>query len=253
MTQELIEPAPSAASNQPSTSRPARSNAIWRQPYLWLVFVLGIVVFNALYALPRYLSFDSHQSRSQLNPAHSTHFGLLVAHVVTGNLALMTVLLQLWPWLRRNHPRVHRISGRIYILGGALPASLLALFAIIPWRDGGYGAPGGVGFAAQGVMWIGTTLIGWRMARKGMWAEHQRWMLYSFAMALGTTWGRILFETLSTWPSLGKYVSIYVLFETSTWLGWVVGLLVAHLWFESRAQRTLVRGGGETIVYPSPV
>ncbi len=252
MTQELTEPAPFAASPQKSGNAPARPGAFWRQPYLYLVLLLGIVVFNGVYALPRYLHFDSARSRTQLNPAHSTHFGFVVVHVITGNIALITVLLQLWPWLRRNYPQVHRITGRIYILAGALPVGITALIALIPFRDGGFGGPGSVGFTANGVLLLVTTVVGWRMARKRMWAEHQRWMVYSFALALGTSWGRMLFESITTWPSLGKHISIFALIEISSWLGWVVSLLVAHWWIESRGMRSTVKDGGETVMYASP-
>jgi len=251
MTQELTEPPAITDPNQRPATR-GGPGSWWRQPYLWLVLLLGVVVFNALYALPRYLSLDPAQSRSQLNPAHSTHFGMVVAHVITGNLALITVLLQLWPWLRRNYPQVHRLSGRIYILGGVLPATALALFTLIPFRDGGFGGPGSMGLAANGVLWVIATAIGWRMARRRQWAQHQRWMIYSFALALGTSWGRVLFETITTYPSLGKHISIYALIDFSSWLGWLLGLLIAHLWVEHRGQRT-TKAGAQTVTYPSPI
>jgi uncharacterized membrane protein YozB (DUF420 family) len=243
---KLTEPPAIAVPQQAPTTDSDRPGSWWRQRYLWLVLLLGIVAFNLIYALPRYLSFDPTRSRSGLNPSVPAHFGLLVAHVVTGNVAMVTVLLQLWPWLRRNHPRVHRFSGRVYILAGALPAAGLALFALLPLRPD---QSGSIGLAVMGVLWIVTTVVGWRMARRGRYAEHRRWMLYSFALAMGTTWGRIIVVVLTAFPNL--HVSFDVLVEVSSWLGWMVNLLIAHMWVESRARRSST-AGGQVVVYASP-
>jgi uncharacterized membrane protein YozB (DUF420 family) len=236
-----------AAPQQTPATAPDRPGSWWRQRYLWLVLLLGVVVFNLIYALPRYLSFDPSQSRVGLSPSVPAHFGLLVAHVVTGNVAMVTVLLQLWPWLRRNHPQVHRASGRVYILAGVLPAAGLALFTLIPLRQD---QSGSIGLAVMGVLWIVTTAVGWRMARRHRYAEHRRWMLYSFALALGTTYGRIIVIVLTAYPNL--HVSFDVLVEVSSWLGWMVNLLIAHLWIESRGKR-LSKAGGQVVTYASPV
>ncbi len=231
----------------PPAATPERPGVWWRQRYLWLVLTLGLVVFNFVYAMPRYLSLDPSQSRSVLDPSAPAHFGLLVAHVVTGNVAMATVLLQLWPWLRRHYPQVHRASGRVYILAGALPSAALGVFALIPLRPG---PAGSIGLGAMGVLWIVTTVIGWRMARQRRYAEHRRWMIYSFALALGTSWGRIIVVILTAFPSL--QVSVDVLIEVANWLGWVVNLLIAHLWIESRAKRSS-KGGGQVVTYSSPL
>ncbi|MFV2013414.1 MULTISPECIES: DUF2306 domain-containing protein [unclassified Micromonospora] len=244
---ELTEPPAAVAERRTPTTTPDRPGSWWRQRYLWLVLLLGLVVFNLVYALPRYLSLDPAQSRSGLDPSVSAHFGLLVAHVVTGNIAMVTVLLQLWPWLRRNLPQVHRISGRVYILAGALPSAALGLFALIPLRPNHSGS---VGLGVMGLLWIVTTLVGWRMARQGRFAEHQRWMLYSFALALGTSWGRVVVSLLTAFPTLPVNFSLLV--EVNNWLGWIMNLLIVHLWIESRAKRSS-KGGGQVITYPSPV
>lgn len=246
---ELTEPPAMAAAQQTPATAPDRPGSWWRQRYLWLVLLLGVVAFNLIYALPRYLSFDPSQSRSGLDPSVPAHFGLLVAHVVTGNVAMVTVLLQLWPWLRRIHPQVHRASGRVYILAGALPSAGLALFTLIPLRPD---QSGSIGLAAMGVLWIVTTVVGWRMARRRRYAEHRRWMLYSFALAMGTSWGRVIVVVLTAFPSLIQHVNFGVLVEVNNWLGWMVNLLIAHLWIESRARRSS-RAGGQVVTYASPL
>ncbi len=247
---ELTEPPLATVPQRNAATSPDGSGSWWHQRYLWLVLLCGVVGFNLIYALPRYLSFDESQSRIALDPARTDqHFGLLVAHVVTGNVAMVTVLLQLWPWLRRNHPQVHRMSGRIYIFAGVLPAAGLGLLALIPLRQD---QTGSIGLGVEGALWLVTTGVGWRMARQHRYAQHQRWMLYSFALALGSTYGRIIAEVLTHYPSTMKYLSMDTIVEISYWLGWIVNVLIAHLWFEHQAKRSS-KAGGQIVTYPSPV
>lgn len=52
------------------------------------------------------------------------HYLLLVAHILFGSVALVAACLQIWPWLRRTRPAVHRWSGRAYLFGGVFPGGL---------------------------------------------------------------------------------------------------------------------------------
>ncbi|GAA2053478.1 DUF2306 domain-containing protein [Catenulispora yoronensis] len=211
-----------------SSSRPDRP--WWKQYYPWLAVLGGTVVFNLLWAFPRYLTTDPRDSRSELDPNFHPHLGFLIAHVTCGNLALMTMTLQVWPWLRRTHPAVHRWVGRVYVWLGVVPSSLIVLFVLIPHRanDGSTG----LGFGA--VLWLGTTLWAWRKARLRRYAEHRRWMIYSFALALFTTYGRIVVYMMLHW---GLNVNIRILVEATSWGAWVVNLLAAQWYLEYTARR----------------
>ncbi|MEU1287210.1 DUF2306 domain-containing protein [Kitasatospora sp. NPDC005856] len=201
----------------------------WQSP--WAAALAALVVFNLLYAFPRYLTGDSHQARIPLDPDFPAHYPVLVAHVVLGNISLVTVLLQVLPWIRRHHPAVHRMSGRLYIFAGALPSGLLAL-VLVPYSS----APSGkIGLAMMAVLWLATTLLGLRAALQRRFVDHRRWMVYSFALALGTTWGRLLAEAMLHIP--GFKIDIMVLLELANWAGWVFNLLVAHWWLERTAPR----------------
>ncbi|GAB2893705.1 hypothetical protein GCM10027074_72090 [Streptomyces deserti] len=190
-----------------------------------------VVVFNLLYAFPRYLSGDPQQSRIPLDPGFSQHYLVVVLHAVLGNLALVTVLLQVLPWIRRHHPRVHRVSGRVYLFAAALPTTVLA-FALVPFSQAPFGA---FGLMLSGVLWIVTTLLGYRAARRRRYIDHRRWMIYSFAISLGTTWGRVLSELMQAFP--GFEVSLSFMLELSTWGSWVINLLIAHWWLDRTAPK----------------
>jgi predicted membrane protein len=208
---------------------PAPRRRWWRTP--WAAALLAVVVFNLLYALPRYLKFEPSQARIVLDPGFRLHFQVLVAHVITGNIAMVTLFLQLIPWIRRHHPRVHRASGTVYLFAGVLPGALLAL-VLLPYS---LAPTGRVGLATMSVLWIGTSLTGYRMQRLHRYADHRRWMYYSAALALGTSWGRILGELMMHVP--GFHIDLMIFLEISSWLGWITNLLIAQWWLERTSRR----------------
>ena len=142
-----------------------------------IIFAAAAIAYVA-YKLPPYLSLDS--SNSRIPPEHPLHFALLSGHVISGSIALLTAVLQLWPWLRRKYPAVHRTSGRIYILAGALPSAVLAL-SMYPVTPGA----GRVAVIVAATLWSTTSIFGWMAARQKRFAEHRRWMVYSFAIMWG--------------------------------------------------------------------
>lgn len=223
-------PATTVGHRAPSARPPAGpARRWWHSP--WVAALAVVVVFNLLYAFPRYLSGDPQQSRIPLDPGFSQHYLVVVLHAVLGNLALVTVFLQVLPWIRRHHPRVHRVSGRVYIFAATLPTTVLA-FTLVPFSQAPFGA---FGLTLSGVLWIVTTLLGYRAARRRRYIDHRRWMIYSFAISLGTTWGRVLSELMQAFP--GFQVSLSFMLELSTWGSWVINLLIAHWWLERTAPR----------------
>lgn len=92
----------------------------WRRPTSWLLLVIAIG-FSCGLALP-YLNLDITSSR--LGVRDGLHYGVLVAHIFTAAVALTIGPLQFMPKVRR-HKRVHRILGRLYLLGGVRRASSL--------------------------------------------------------------------------------------------------------------------------------
>jgi len=204
----------------------------YRSP--WVIGTAVLVVFNLVHALPRYLSLDPAMSRSAIDPTFALHYPVLVVHVVTGNIAMITVFLQILPWLRQRSVRFHKISGMVYICGGAIPSALLAL-VLLPYSQ----APTGkVGLFAMAVAWIATTVAGFRAQAGHRYPDHRRWMVYSFAIALGTSWGRVLGLAMQEIP--GIKIDMMVFIETSSWL-WVGNVLVAHWWLQRRSRRNKAR------------
>ena len=202
----------------------------WRRPWM-LPLVLVAAAFLSI-TLPKYLTFDPARTPVRLDPHFRWHYPLLLGHVTFGTIALVTVCLQIWPWLRERHPAAHRRIGRVYVFGGALPTGILAL-SIMPFSQG----PAGNAVAA--ILWLTTTVTGYRMARQGREAEHRRWMIYSFALTLQIVWGRVMFVVLPLIPgvSLAEPHTLGVIFETASWIGFLINLLAAQAWLEWTARK----------------
>lgn len=197
----------------------------------WIITLAVLAVFNLIYALPRYLSGDPSLSRSQLDPNFPAHYAVLVVHVLAGNIAVTTAVLQVLPFLRQSRPTLHRWTGRLYVFTGALPSAILSL-VLLPYST----APiTKLGLAMMAVLWIFTTVKGYLAARGHRYVDHRKWMLYSFALAFGTTWGRVIAFMMTTIP--GFTVAMPVFFDISSWMGWVASLIGVHWWLDRTADR----------------
>jgi uncharacterized membrane protein len=180
--------------------------------------------------LPAYLSLDPSQARIVLREGVWLHYPVLVVHIAAGTVALVTAVMQVWPWLRNRHPVIHRLSGRVYVFGGAIPSALLALtlMPLMPaWQ-------GNIGITMHAVLWLVTTVVGYRMVRQGRYAEHRRWMLYSFALAMGVIWGRAMVVASMQLP---VPPDVNYIFEVARWFGWMVNLIIVQWWLERTSRR----------------
>ena len=113
----------------------------------------------------------------------------LATHVTGGVLCLAAGPVLVWNLALRRSLALHRWLGRAYVvavIGWAGPAGLwLSLHA----KGGVLGRSGFLLFA---VAWIATTWIGWRDVRRGRIAEHARWMVRSYSLALSAIHFRVL-------------------------------------------------------------
>lgn len=230
-TPEQMRPAP-------SSEKPIRTK--WFRP--WMI-PFGLLVAGFLYmSLPRYLTFDPAQSLIPVNEGFRPHYPLLLAHIVTGTIALLTVCLQVWPWLRRRHPRAHRLSGRLYVFAGMLPSALLSL-AIMPF--GILTGLGAIGSSVWAVLTLWVTIAGYLAARQRRWADHRKFMLYSFGLATSIITGRALFTAawygaMPLFPESEMTVLTIAQFA-GFWLNWLVNLGLVAWWLRRSAKKGVLR------------
>ncbi|KDN16165.1 DUF2306 domain-containing protein [Amycolatopsis rifamycinica] len=185
------------------------------------------------YSLPPYLTFDPARSRVPAPTGFAAHYWFLVGHILFGSVAIVGVILQVWPWLRRTHPVVHRRIGRVYDFGGAIPSALMALTIGL---FSPFGPAAGALNVAAALLWLGFTIAGWRAVRARRFADHRKWMVRSFAMTMNTLLSRVYapfaFLGLGPWyPEQGALIQ-----AASTLAGTmsVLTLLLLSQWWLDR-------------------
>jgi uncharacterized membrane protein len=231
----------------PPTTAHHDDRASARRPRGMLPLALTALVFLA-FSLPPYLSLDPAASRVPAPAGAANYFPALVAHVLCGTVAMVTCCLQIWPWLRRRRPELHRIVGRVYVLAGVLPGGLVGFYVVWHTPFGPVARASGLVVAT---LWLGSTAIGVLRARQGRVADHRRWMIRSFALTMSIVINRII--------GVPIFVVLYVLLLDTTfagdearlqqfgasivtWSSWIMALVLAerHLRREAAARR---RGG----------
>jgi hypothetical protein len=227
----------------------------WRRP--WIFPLAAIVVIFLAFSLPPYLTFDPANSRVPQPPSLGVaHFWVLVPHVLFGSVALTTAVLQIWPWFRSRHPVAHRRIGRVYVFGGVLPGGLAALTAAI---FSPYGPATAASSVVLALVWLGTTVQGWRMARRCRFGEHRRWMIRSFALTAsiitnrfwGVVAGIAMYPQLDTTFHGDEGLLAWTISAFAAWMGWTVPLLAAE-WYLERDRSSRRRTPATPAPTPAP-
>lgn len=192
---------------------------------VWLAVSGVVCVAITVFAASAYVTLDMSQARPDLHG--SVHYGLLVAHIFTGTVAILAGVSQFWPGLRARHPRVHRVMGRVYF-AGVLPSSVLGVVCAQLSLNGlAASAP----LTVLSVLWFVSAVFGLKTARRRQFGEHRIWMIRGFALTgaavTGRLWGLLLGSLMPEGDGL-------VIFATANWLSFVVNLLVAEWWIQSR-------------------
>jgi len=210
----------------------------WRRP--WVAPLALLVAAFLAYSVPPYLTLDPAQSRVPAPPGFAAHYGFLVAHILFGTIAIVGVILQVWPWLRRTHPVAHRRIGRVYVFGGAIPSALMALTIAL---FSPFGPAAGVLNVVAAVLWLGFTIAGFRAIRQRRYADHRRWMIRSFAMTMNTLLSRVYAPI--AFITLGPYYSEAALFQAASTLSGTLSLLTLLLfsqwWLDRKPKPAIAR------------
>ncbi|WP_248965392.1 DUF2306 domain-containing protein [Sphaerisporangium perillae] len=197
------------------TSRTPKS--WWRRP--WIIPLMAIVAIYLVYQVSPYVP----ESKAPVPPhdGFPAYYPLLVVHMVAGTLAIVAACFQVWPWLRKRHPAIHRASGRVYVLGAVVGGIIgLILVRFAP-------AVGQIGVSAATTLWIVFTVTAVVYARKRRYDLHRRFMLYSFAIIMNNIWGVLIVNVLMRMPF---EVGFTYMLEAARWTGWIFNLILVQWW-----------------------
>jgi len=207
----------------------SRAEATRQRPKLitLLIAVAIVVVWYLWRFVSPYASFD---------PAYYDYFWpwryALWAHLTGGVTALLIGPVQLWLGLTRQHLRLHRLLGRIYLAAAVL--SLLGASYLIEkelpndWVFAG-------GLLGLACAWTLTTGMGYLAICRRRIQQHQEWMIRSYVVASAFVFFRVFVDVLH---ALGvhspKGVQTAEELKLAAWLCWSIPLLVAEVLIQLR-------------------
>lgn len=233
---------PTLLTEAPESPPPAQARPKWyRRP--WIVPLFVIVGLFVAARLPSYLTFDTGDSLVELQPAFpETHYLMLTGHIVFGSIAIITCSLQVWPWLRQHHPKVHRISGRLYVFAGVVPSGAFAMIVAVMSV---LGPTAKIGNLIGASLWIAFTFAGLVAARRRRFQEHRRWMIRSFALCTSIVLNRVwmVLFIVALLPFLDGYYGgdMEALIRdgaiASIWTSWIANLMIAQWWLDRKPKR----------------
>ncbi|HEX4812616.1 MAG TPA: DUF2306 domain-containing protein [Nonomuraea sp.] len=200
----------------------------WRRP--WIIPLALVVAGFLYYQVGPFARAGANESLAPIPPhdGFPPYYPLLWGHIVFGTVAMVTVVLQVWPRLRVRRPAVHRWSGRVYVVS-ALVCGVIGLILVR------FAPPvGQIGVSMATTLWLATTITGYVLVRRGNYALHRRFMLYSFAIVMNNVWGIVIVNV-----GLVNQVQILYLIEAARWVGWVGNLMLVQWWLYHTADRPI--------------
>lgn len=137
-------------------------------------------------------------------------------HFVAGGLILILGCIQMINKIRIKFPKIHRWSGRIYVVSAIIAGFGGLAFIIFKGTIGGLIMD--VAFGLYGVLMIIAAIYTWKFARQKKYKEHREWALRLFALGIGSWLYRI------------EYGFCRLLFngvgQTNDFKGWVDKILI---------------------------
>jgi uncharacterized membrane protein len=205
-----------------------RRRAAW-----WVVTLIAALV--GIYALS-YLVFRDRMFPPDLADSFNARPWGIFPHAFLGGLALLIGPFQFHPAVQ-TRASVHRKMGLTYIIVAFLTgvAGLYMAF----YSYGGWPTHGGFGLLAIGTLMSTATAL--RYAKAGNFRKHREWVIRSFAFIFAAPTQRLWLGIL-----LGVTQGNFdVAYPWSSWLCWVINLMVAEWFIASTRREPLMFAGSE--------
>jgi uncharacterized membrane protein len=192
---------------------------------LWRALVVLLTVEIAAVSAMRYLTGGAEAPEVVTDNAFAHPF--LVLHVAGGVTALLLGPVQFVRRVRARVPRLHRLSGRVYVAACMVAAPAGVMLALGTTA----GPVAGAGFAIPALLWPVFTGLGWRAAVMRRFAEHREWMLRSYAITATAITLRLMLPLAGV---LGY--DFFPAYRMIAWASWMTNLVLFEAYI--RARRT---------------
>ena len=191
----------------------------------------GIVALAVTFVVKYVLFYYRHYDAASFD-VYWPRRAWLFLHINGGTLALLTGPWQFWTGLRRRNLKIHRWTGRLFLLGVAMGiAGSVGLMATTT-----YGWAFAVGLAGLASAWLVTTGMAYYSIRKGLVELHKEWMIRAYVVTFAFVTIRILSDygpTSRLLPENDRSITI-------SWACWVVPLAITEMIFQLRRLHTAI-------------
>jgi len=202
------------------------------------VWIVVSSVGVAGYFVGQYMTGTLQQLASDhvgLAPTYASK-GILIevvfyVHIIFGGIALTLGPFQFIDRIRRNHPAVHRMIGRGYVISVLVGSSAALIMSTV----NSIGISGFIGFGTVAVLWAVFTVMGYRAIRRRDIDSHRAWMMRSFALTYAAVTLRLWLGVLIgvQIPFLGANSDFSTVFANAyaplPYLAWIPNLIFAEL------------------------
>lgn len=203
----------------------------WVPILLWLYG--GIVVFSGIMRLA-----ITGQALTTGQPVDDPVFMIYVhqpwlpaIHILAGTVFMLLGPLQFIPSIRRYWPKMHRVTGRVFLVCGLIAAATgLGVEFTFPLRGGYVKRAAMVLFS---LAMLAALVLAWRAAVRRRIDLHRAWVVRAYAIGLALSTTRLYFiPAYLMYGNPSQFEAAAV-----TWAGFCINCLVAE-WIVRRSRRT---------------
>ncbi|MBM7786635.1 DUF2306 domain-containing protein [Tenggerimyces flavus] len=212
----------------PATVGRAKLSIVQAITLILILIVLTFAVLRMIEDLP-HLQAGTVPDDDEYAKRYVEHPWLAVAHIAPGVLYLIGAPFQLAHRIRSKAYWFHRRFGRLLLVAGLLSAIFAIAFGI-PYAFGGVGES--VAAVVFSLWMIACLVLAFRAIKQDRVADHRRWMIRAFAIALGVGSIRIWIAIFSSTGLLDFQGS----FAPAFWVAFVSHVIGAELWIRTTPQ-----------------
>lgn len=154
---------------------------------------------------------------------HLRHYQIaFFSHVYSSIFILILGAPQFMDSFRIRFPYIHRFFGMVYVV------CILCVSAPSGLIMGIYGYGGiisQISFVILSTLWFYFTLLAFSFIKKRMIVKHKKYMILSYSLTLSAITLRLSKQLLGIFTEIHRYE----IYQISSWIGWVVNLLIAYL------------------------
>jgi len=170
-----------------------------------------------------------------LDASFAAHRSLTLLHILPASVFMVLMPFQFVKRIRTRHVAVHRWSGRLLLLLGAVIGAS-ALIMSFTMNIGGVSETAAT--TLFGILFLLFLGLGFLNIRRGKLDLHRQWMIRAYGVALGVA---------TTRPIIGAFFaakrqSPHEFFGAAFWLGFTVTLMAAEAWIHYTEPQSFAHG-----------